>query len=235
MATVVSPAACAEPARAAALPTAASQASDAADIAHYKMWEKRFQSPEVIDADRNLYVQQLATEAARSRADASAMEALTLQNRRVAASVVEDLDTRKRLFDAQGVYNLCIFLVVVVIVLAGLGFSYVQFTAERRRAKELGALIQYLKGLQPTDPRWTIILARFDDTAQKTMHSFEAGPLKITSNVVGLIVLAMSLAFFYLYVDRVYTIHPETHLPAHETTKTTTGQPDRPAAAEPAT
>jgi hypothetical protein len=189
--------------------SAASQASDEADIAQFRMWKQRFSAQDVIDADRALYIQQLAAEMSASRARVAADEALTVRNRRIAQRVVEDLDARKRLFDAQAIYNLFIFIVVVGTVVAGLAFSYLQFTAERRSIDDFSALLKEIKSLPADSPMWPAVVARFDGSVHKSANAFEAGPIKITSSVIGLVVLGMSLAFFYLYVDRVYTIHPE--------------------------
>jgi hypothetical protein len=162
---------------------------------------------EIADSFSELYLQQNRTEQAISRAAAAAAEAKMRTAELSSKSMANDLQVRADLFAAQARYNVCIFLMVVAVVCAGLWFSYLQFTVDRRAGTELHKLAEKLARLASDDPARTALLARLDGTAaNRASQSFEAGPLKVSSNVIGLVVLAMSLAFFYLYVDRVYTI-----------------------------
>ncbi|SFB00241.1 hypothetical protein SAMN05421688_2263 [Poseidonocella pacifica] len=90
-------------------------------------------------------------------------------------------DHRRRVFEWQLLSSKVIFFLVIGIVVAGLYFSWLQF-AEARRAT--------------------------DEKRGSLETSFEAGTggIKVSSPVLGIIILAISLAFFYLYLTHVYPI-----------------------------
>ncbi|TFL18533.1 hypothetical protein [Jannaschia formosa] len=90
---------------------------------------------------------------------------------------VEALDHRMAVFRWQYRSSMAIFAVVVLIVLIGLYFSWMQFHASDR-GRDMGS------------------------------SSLEAssGGLKVSSPVLGVIILALSLGFFYLYLVHVYPI-----------------------------
>ena len=96
---------------------------------------------------------------------------------------------RSRLFEWQLLSSRVIFLVVLVLVACGIYFAWVQFRAAllvtRRGAKE-GAS-------PPANP-----LA--------TQLEVSAKGVVINSSVLGVIILGLSLAFFYLYLVYVYPI-----------------------------
>lgn len=85
---------------------------------------------------------------------------------------------RSRVFNWQFYSSLLIFGIVNLLVLAGLGFSWMQF----RRSWEEGG-----EGLE------------------SEMELSHAG-MKVRSSVLGVIILFVSLAFFYLYLVHVYPI-----------------------------
>jgi hypothetical protein len=87
---------------------------------------------------------------------------------------------RERVFAWQLLSSRIIFVLVIFLVLTGVYFSWLQF----QRA---------MKGGKGTELKET---------------SFEASTtgLKVSSPVLGVIILAMSLAFFYLYLVFVYPI-----------------------------
>jgi len=86
---------------------------------------------------------------------------------------------RQRVFEWQDLSTKIIFAVVIILVLAGVYFAAVQFHAGLRAKRE------------PTD-------------AGEVELSIKG--IKVRSPVLGVIVLTISLAFFYLYLIYVYPI-----------------------------
>jgi len=86
---------------------------------------------------------------------------------------------RERVFAWQLLSSRIIFVLVIFLVLTGIYFSWLQFRAALKG-----------KGIEMKET------------------SFEASTtgLKLTSPVLGVIILAMSLAFFYLYLVYIYPI-----------------------------
>ena len=184
----------------------ASRAEDASDAAMYGMRIEKFSLKEIKAADAALFVQQLETERAKSRAAAEAASANSQRSQLSSQSLANDLEVRKDLFVAQARYNIAIFIMVFAVVAAGLWFSFLQFTADRHAGTEFLAVVKEMAKLAPENPASVALGSRLEAMGNKTRHSFEAGPIKVDSNVIGLIVLAISLAFFYLYLVHVYTI-----------------------------
>jgi hypothetical protein len=92
-------------------------------------------------------------------------------------------DQRLGVFAWQSLSTKIIFVVVLLLVLAGIYFAAIQFHAGLRRRE--GA-----------DP------ARRDETEL----SLSLSEVKVRSPVLGVIILTISLAFFYLYLVHVYPI-----------------------------
>jgi len=97
----------------------------------------------------------------------------------------------KRTFDFQYWTGEVIFWVVLTIVFAGLFLSAVQFYVGLRHPLEARAVDQ--KTAKADDP---------------SVSEFEASlqGIKLKSSVLGLLILAMSMVFFYLYLKYVYPI-----------------------------
>ncbi len=93
------------------------------------------------------------------------------------AASVRSLDHRTAVFAWQHLSSQIIFFVVIGIVGIGLYFSWMQFHATR-----------------PGDP------------AVITQLELSGTGLKVSSPVLGVIILVLSLAFFYLYLTHVYPI-----------------------------
>lgn len=74
-----------------------------------------------------------------------------------------------------------VFAVVVVLVLTGLVFSGIQFAIALRHA-------------------------RSGEQAPATTLKASLGSVEVSSSVLGVIILAISLLFFYLYLDRVFSL-----------------------------
>lgn len=89
----------------------------------------------------------------------------------------EALDHRMTVFRWQYRSSVAIFAVVVLIVAVGLYFSWMQFHASDRGRE-----------IKPSS------------------LEASAGGLKVSSPVLGVIILALSLGFFYLYLVHVYPI-----------------------------
>ena len=103
---------------------------------------------------------------------------------------------RSRVFEWQLFSSRMIFAIVVLLVLAGLGFAAIQFyvamvTATHSRGRGAAAT----KG-NPESP-----------SPLATQLEISAKGIIVNSSVLGVVVLALSLAFFYLYLVYVYPIH----------------------------
>lgn len=102
---------------------------------------------------------------------------------------------RTKVFEWQHVSTILIFFTVLVLVGAGLYFAWIQFTHELRVA-DIAAKAAASAG-PPTPPP-----TPKDSTIEVSPTGF-----KISSPVLGVIILALSLAFFYLYLVYAYPIH----------------------------
>ncbi len=84
---------------------------------------------------------------------------------------------RLRAFFYHQIQTIAIFILVVILVLSGIYFSWLKFSQYPQKGKEASS------------------------------HSIEiANLIKLDTDAIGLIVLVISLLFFYLYVDKVYPI-----------------------------
>jgi hypothetical protein len=98
-----------------------------------------------------------------------------------------------------------IFFLVIAIVLFGLYVTYLQFNRDYR---DWSALPDHPTDSMPPRPVSSLKLS--------------AGGLELSSQVIGLIVLALSFAFFYLYVKEIHPmveIHSELVPPMSSTPK----------------
>jgi hypothetical protein len=89
---------------------------------------------------------------------------------------------RLGVFDWQSLSTKVIFVVVLLLVLAGIYFAAIQFHAGLRR-----------RDGDPAHP-------------EETELSLSLSEVKVRSPVLGVIILTISLAFFYLYLVHVYPI-----------------------------
>ena len=120
--------------------------------------------------------------------DPESRELVLERFRRYQQHQIAALEHRERLFRWQLRANQISFVVVLVLVFAGLVFSAVQFAHSLRTAGAAG-----------------------DEPVHEL--SISAKGLTVRSSVIGLIVLALSLGFFYLYLVHVF---PLEELPSHE-------------------
>lgn len=101
--------------------------------------------------------------------------------------------------------NIIIFAVVIVLVLSGLVFAAIQFR------------IAFHHGMQVTQTTTTTIgaVAAGSETplaGMATNMEIDSHGIKVSSSILGVIVLLISMAFFYLYAIYIYPIqvvHPE--------------------------
>jgi hypothetical protein len=189
---------------------AAQPPKDAASQAEDRAEAEKFKDPEIKAALVKLYLEKLRTETAEQRAAQRLREAETQRHERWVKSLADDLSFNNELFRRQLDYHPLILGMVLVLVGAGLWFSYLQFTLDHRAMNDLRALAAQAQSLPPDDPLRAQLLTRFESAPARGSQTFEVGPLKVSSPVIGLMVLAMSLAFFFVYIDKVYIIRPAT-------------------------
>jgi hypothetical protein len=112
---------------------------------------------------------------------------------------------RWRSFDFQYEASIIIFILVIVIVLTGIVFSGIQFryTLKHLNLKEkiLDAAKQADEAKQPD----AVTPGAID--LLKTDLAIGKDGIKVNSSVLGVIILVISIAFFYLYLIYVYPIN----------------------------
>jgi len=193
-----------------AMPWAAWAAGDAADSAHAQA-QDRMRAELMSDARIRagyveVYLEKQRTDLANERLEQQKLLVDLERYRRDAQSSSDDLDSRRRTLNAYSVFDVLIFVLVVAVVSAGLWFSHLQFSVDRRAHDEARRMLLQLAALQPDDALRPLLAARLEALGQKPVNTFEAGPIKVSSPVIGLVVLATSLAFFYLYLTHVYKV-----------------------------
>jgi hypothetical protein len=112
--------------------------------------------------------------------DEESIQALHTAQKAYFDYLIRGADHRSRVFEWQLLSSRLIFFMVIVIVAVGLYFSWMQFSAGLR---------------EKAGP-------------EATSTTFEASTsgLKVSSPVLGVIILTLSLVFFYLYLVHVYPI-----------------------------
>ena len=91
------------------------------------------------------------------------------------------LTNRKKVIEKQQVYAKIIFALVIIIVLSGITFSALQFYNGIKFSKRKGPVS--------------------DTTFKATLSGIE-----ISSSILGVIILTLSIVFFYLYLTMVYPV-----------------------------
>ncbi len=110
-------------------------------------------------------------------------------------------DDNKDSFTFQYIQTWVIFLIVMLLVMSGVYLAYLQFKLDEKKALaqlEIQRLLARNAATQP--PPGTSA-----DDGETSLEVSTSG-IKITSSVIGLVVLAMSFAFFYMYVLHVYEL-----------------------------
>lgn len=85
-------------------------------------------------------------------------------------------------FEWQFILSLILLCMVIAIVIVGLYFSYIQFTKS------------FKKDNQDSE----------NQDIKETTIRIGQGEIEISSSVIGLIILTLSLAFFYLYITNIF-------------------------------
>lgn len=148
---------------------------------------------------------------------------LTLQIPTIDASVAKSNneyavwqnDYTKRIFEHQNMYTVVIFIIVNMLVVSGLYFAWIQFSATLHLTRRLRA----------TSPLASDSSKGKDiEPAQWTTQQLKVGPdgVAISSSFIGLIILGISMGFYLMYLKYVYPIRTATT----ESTSTGTYTPD---------
>lgn len=113
-------------------------------------------------------------------------------------------------FEWQHISTVIIFILVVVIVSMGLFLSYKQFEFNMEMArKHYDAPVKVsgkkndTQDLAPAKSK----SGTHEEHESSTTFEIGKGGIKINSAVIGLIILAMSIGFFFLYLRYVYPVH----------------------------
>lgn len=109
---------------------------------------------------------------------------------------------RSRVFEWQLLASKITFATVLLLVLAGIYFAAAQFQFAMTAARRHGDIVTSQRESAPPQPD-----ARVDATNLDPRLEVSAKGLVVNSSVLGVIILALSLAFFYLYLAYVYPIH----------------------------
>ena len=112
--------------------------------------------------------------------------------------VVYAWKNRRDAFAWQSISTKMIFLIVIFVVLAGLYLSWMQFRAAHKMPMKITA------PSAGTLPSAGTPGDQLD--AKTTSIELNTGGLKITSSVIGLVILTLSIVFFFLYLKFVYPI-----------------------------
>jgi uncharacterized membrane protein len=104
---------------------------------------------------------------------------------------------RRAVFDWQLFSSKIIFYLVILLVLLGVYFSWLQFMAEHRKPAKREAVQVETGPVDSDKPRGGLL----------TTFKAGSGGLEVSSPVLGIVILAISLAFFYLYLTHVYPIN----------------------------
>ena len=106
----------------------------------------------------------------------------------------------KWVYNWNFISTIIIFFIVNIMVLAGLYFSYLQFKQSLLMTKVVEKQEEEKK-----------------ETAEASMPeskiSLAINKIEITSSVIGLLILTLSFAFFYLYIVHVYPVSVDKNLP----------------------
>ena len=150
----------------------------------------------------------------------------TLANEILNQKKIEDkifsLKHKERSFNFQHIASIVIFIVVIIIVLSGILFSGMQFRHTLKQAIIKEKLLDAAKGAEGATDAFS---------AMKTEMEITKDGVKVNSSVLGVLILVISLAFFYMYLIYVYPIKyitPQdaqkiTDVPATKVTSKATG------------
>lgn len=120
------------------------------------------------------------------------------------------LDHDRATYHWHHVSSIIIFFVVIFLVLSGVWFSWMQFRhAHRIPAQAVAASDTSSTAVTPLPGGVPLAVTEEKDSVTE----FSASPqgVKIASSAIGVVILVISMCFFYLYLDKVY---PITVIPA---------------------
>ena len=114
---------------------------------------------------------------------------------------------RSRVFDWQLLSSRFIFVIVLLLVLSGIYFAAVQFHVALVMARN-GATTRQTNEVmsKPTTPAGSAEAQR-GASPLNTQLEISAKGIVVNSSVLGVVILTLSLAFFYLYLVYVYPIN----------------------------
>lgn len=133
------------------------------------------------------------------------------------------LEYRQRAFEAHHVYTIIVFAIVCAMVLLGMYLSYKEFAiGAARRQRLIERLVQRFRrpgGAKPDEARagGDQDLSAEEKAAAATALEIGTSGVKVTSQVLGVIVLVVSMGFFYLYLKTVYPIQESNAPPGAAT------------------
>lgn len=116
---------------------------------------------------------------------------------------------RRRVFEWQLLSSRIIFVVVILMVSAGIYFSGVQFHLALRGTPPVLKEVREVSTATPPAAEAAAVEAPRPPPVPVTLQtSFEAGTsgVKVSSPVLGVIILVISFLFFYMYLVHVYPI-----------------------------
>ena len=110
-------------------------------------------------------------------------------------------DDNKDSFTFQNIQTWVIFVIVMLLVISGVYLAYLQFKLDEKKALAQLEIQKLLARNSATE----LQLGTSAGNGENSLEVSISG-IKITSSVIGLVVLAMSFAFFYMYVLHVYDL-----------------------------
>jgi hypothetical protein len=132
---------------------------------------------------------------------------------------------RDAVYAWQHTSTIIIFIVVILVVLIGLVFSGIHFYLSVRKSKKHDELVDQLllaqirNGEKKPDQIPGVQSGAAQNNQEKevpTSFEISASGIKMTSSILGVIILGLSLAFFYLYLQSVYPVNKTTIDPTDE-------------------
>ena len=127
----------------------------------------------------------------------------------------QDLIHRSKRLQWHAFASNVIFWVVLAIVFVGIFFSGIQFYLALKKHKEkIPGSKQHLAALKPAEaPQHD-----GEDNDMKVTMKLSSSGIEVSSSVLGIIILTISIAFFYLYLTFVYPINDMKQADSKENT-----------------
>jgi hypothetical protein len=118
------------------------------------------------------------------------------------------LQYRERAYEAHHSYTLWVFVLVCALVLLGRYLSLREFNLDtRRREAQLLQMSKRLRRLAAGKAAEESAAPADAGAAASTTLGIDTSGVKVTSPVLGVIILVVSMGFFYLYLKTVYPVH----------------------------